>query len=431
MGITTLLVVAIILLVFVWAIRSPIGGIVGYLIIYATYSSRTWYGYQLQSIFFRPPLLATAVLLMSCVINHDQLSWKISRKEIEIYLFSLTTFLISHLFGLGVTDSSSMYIEKMFKVSIFIFLLIRVVNSIEDFKIILWPFIAGSVFLSWQSHQIGGFSGGRLNNIGGADFSEANALAAFLIFSVILLGFKLFRSALWQKGLIIVCIALIFNTFIMTQSRAVFMGLFFGGCYVIVASPKKVKVQLFLYAIAGIFMLRILAPDNFWDRMYTIDDQAELISEDNSLINQNTELSRLDFWRTSIDIFKDHPMGIGAKNFGNVIPLYDPRNPGLDAHNTYVVCYTEIGVIGISLFLIIIFETFLQFRRIKQMSTLLTDSFDVQMLLLSLKSYFIVYITGPFVTHSYLYTEFTWIIFVLPICFEQVVKNKIRNSLEQ
>ncbi len=428
MGLTTLFAVIVIFGCFVAAIRIPIAGIVGYFVIYATYSTKTWYGYQLQTVFLRPSLLAAAVLLISCIINHNQLSWKISRKEIEIYLFAITAFVVSHFFGVYVTEDSDFYIEKLFKVSLFIFLMIRTVNTIDKFNIMLWPFIGGSIFLCWQAQQIGGFHDGRLNNIGGVDFSEANAFASFLIFSVILLGFKLFKAPLWKKGIIVVCIGVLSKTFIMTQSRAVFMGLFFGGCYVLFSSPRKIRIQILIYAAAALVMLSILASENFWNRMGSIDDQAGKISQTDALINEQVELSRIDYWKSSIYIFKDHPMGIGVKNFTNVVPLYDPRNPGMDAHNTYVLCYTELGVAGGALFLIILFETFLQFRRIKKMIRYLADPFDVEMLFFSLTSFVIVYTTGPMVTHSYLYSEFLWIILALPICLEQAVRQEIHSE---
>lgn len=60
--------------------------------------------------------------------------------------------------------------------------------------------------------------------------------------------------------------------------------------------------------------------------------------------------SRLDYWRDSLPIIKDHPLGIGLRNFDNVIPVYNVSmlaNKRLEyAHNDYLQLLIEAGWIG-------------------------------------------------------------------------------------
>ncbi len=60
--------------------------------------------------------------------------------------------------------------------------------------------------------------------------------------------------------------------------------------------------------------------------------------------------SRLDFWRDSLSIIKDHPLGIGLRNYEKVFPVYNVSNLSnkiIDyAHNDYLQLLIEAGWIG-------------------------------------------------------------------------------------
>lgn len=61
--------------------------------------------------------------------------------------------------------------------------------------------------------------------------------------------------------------------------------------------------------------------------------------------------SRLDFWRDSLAIIRDHPFGIGLRNYEKVFPIYNVSNLSSDkvidyAHNDYLQLLIEAGWIG-------------------------------------------------------------------------------------
>jgi O-antigen ligase len=60
--------------------------------------------------------------------------------------------------------------------------------------------------------------------------------------------------------------------------------------------------------------------------------------------------SRLDFWRDSLPIIKDHPLGIGLRNYEKVFPVYNVSmlaDKRLEyAHNDYLQLLIEAGWIG-------------------------------------------------------------------------------------
>ena len=194
---------------------------------------------------------------------------------------------------------------------------------------------------------------GRLDRLGGIDFGEANGLSAYMAIAVIFLAFQMLRHPLWFQLIFICALALMLDTIILTESRSIFLGLFFccSICFFYMRLEGNLK-KLIVYCLFGMILFLMLMDTSFLERISTIGDVSQNIEFERSLINEKAAVDRIDFWRASIDIFKDHPFGIGVKNFYKIVPLYDPLNPGMDAHNTYVLCYSEIGILGIIVFFV-------------------------------------------------------------------------------
>ncbi|MBN1684704.1 MAG: O-antigen ligase family protein [Gammaproteobacteria bacterium] len=420
MGITALIILSIIICLFLSSLFSPIAGVIGYLCVYMLYNPNMWWIAQISNILRKPSFTAVFFIIISSVIQRNKLKWNISKREKMIYFFIGIAWFVSFVFGVEIHEQTWFYLKKLTKVSLFIFFFIRIVNSINSYKVVIWCLIIGGLFLSYQAQLIGEFSGGRLNNMGGVDFNEANSFASFLFLGVIMAGFNMIMQRSWYKKILIIpIIVLMLNTVILTQSRAVFVGIVSATIFLFIKSSGKVRKQMSLIIILGGILFFILVDPNFINRMHTIDDETNSSGADYNS-SETIKLSRIDFWKASLDIFHDHPFGIGVKNFEKVIRQYDTRNPGLDAHNTYVLCYSELGILGIFFFLIIIFQAFTQLKRIRLMAKGTQYEFETEIYTLALHTVMIMYFTGTMMTHSILYSEILWIILALPICLENV-----------
>lgn len=384
-----------------------------------------WWGKAINQYLPRPSFMAMAFLVIGAIIHLGELDWSFSRREYELYLFLGMIFLSSFVFGIGVQDDSWVYIVKMAKMFVFIFLLIRVVHSLHDYNLLVWIFIISTLFLSYEGHTVsaGYYYKGRLEFIGGVDFGEANGVAAVSAIGTLFLGLGiLYASTWWKKSLYLLGTAFTIDTIILTQSRGVFAGLLIVIPYILLWAPSQYRKKICIFAGVGIVLFVTLVSGNFMTRMKTMSEELEY--------DQEERLSRTDYWRTSLQIFKDHPLGIGVKNFQKIVTAYDPRNPGMDAHNTYVICYSETGILGIILFLIIIAETFLQLRRIHLMAINLPEN-EITFYALALGGALIVYLTGYGMTHTTLYKEILWILLALPICLENVARNLLSEASQE
>ena len=57
-------------------------------------------------------------------------------------------------------------------------------------------------------------------------------------------------------------------------------------------------------------------------------------------------------------------MGIGPGNWYQTIGHYLPEYEGKDSHNTYVKCAVELGVFGISFFLLLLWQAYRNVKKV-------------------------------------------------------------------
>lgn len=398
----------------------PVYTVLGYLAIYFTYNPNAWWVITIRSFFPRPSLVAVLFLGAVALVHARKMSWSVSRRELEIYLFLAACWLSTTVFGVHLGDENWEYLFKLTKTLVFIFLLIRIVNSIEDFRLLLRAFIFSALFLAYEAHLV--TTGGRVDTIGGIDFCEANGFAAFLSIGIVFSAFRFLETSWFKKALYVAGIALMANAIILTQSRAVFIGLIAAVPYVLFRSPPKRFKQILVCLVLGAIMFFSLMDSRFLERMDTISSSMETAQAGPA---EKRSLDRTDFWKASIPMFRDHPLGVGIKNFKTLVPQYDPRNEGMDPHNTYVMCYTEIGILGAIIFFVIIVEAILQMNRIRRLLRESRGGAESLTYVTALGAALTVYLCGYMMTHSILYSEVLWILLSMPILLENAAQKLV------
>lgn len=425
MGLTEIFIYSVYIALFIGSLYRPIFGVMGYLAVYMTYDPDIWWGITFQQYLPRPSIVAMSFLLLGSLIHIKKLKWSFSRREIELYLFLGSVWLSSLVFGAGIAPDNWVYLDKITKIFIFIFFFIRVVNSENKYKLIMWTFVLGAMFLAVQAHTVssGYFYRGRLESLGGIDFRESNGIAAFLALAMTFLGIQMLHAPWWKKMVYVFGIALLLNAIIMTQSRAIFLGIVIAACFVMLWPPKGLRTRVYIFLILGILLFFTLSGTKFYDRMQTIEDTIAT--------KQGEALKRLDFWKASVLIFMDYPLGVGVKNFEKIVSFYDPNIKDRDAHNTYVLCYSEIGILGIFLFLIILGEAWLQLRRVDKIRMDKGQGRKKSLDVFALRIVYLIYLLGYMMTHSILYTEILWILLSMPICLENAVQKLLIMKTER
>lgn len=431
MGWTFILILAVAALLMIASVKKPTYAVVLYLVFYILYNPNSWWA-SIFSSAGRPSLIAVAIALASCLLHAKKLNWEFSRRELELFCFLALAWVIS-VFLMVADDESWQYLCKLTKILFFVAILLRVVKSLRDYRMIVWTLILAGVFLIFQAYiDPSYYSDGRLDSLGGSDFSESNQFGSFLVACIILLGFEMLRLEWWKKSACVVMIALMLNGVIMTQSRAVIVGLVPATIFAVARVPSSYRKQAYLFIMLGMLAFASLMSLQFMERL----GMAWGIVEDQGISSylknpEAQETSRVDIWKAAVLMVRDNPFGVGVKNFENLIRRYKENIQDLDAHSTYVLCIAEIGFPGLLIFITILLEALFQVNRVRKSGGISAHATEISLQGTAIMTVLIFYFTGQMLTHSILYSEILWILLAFPICFENAVKNQLIEEADE
>lgn len=181
-----------------------------------------------------------------------------------------------------------------------------------------------------------------------------NYLGIYIVFGFVILVFYKIKFRLLLALVILIAILL-------TESDSIIVGLIFPIAILLIYKLKLksmfkilLPTTLFLFYLGIIFALSqsILANKSYFDFLAEI-----VLLKSDSL--------RFDIWRIAVDMFWDNPiLGIGYNQFQthiiNIAPQYPMvsiRKEGFVTHNDFIRILAELGLIGISAFIIYIFKS--------------------------------------------------------------------------
>jgi len=197
-----------------------------------------------------------------------------------------------------------------------------------------------------------------------------------------------------------------------------FLGLFFLFIYLFV--KKKIKLVYLCYFL--IFFVSITLFFNFFRDYYTIKRIIESVSI--TKFFDNIKTSRYIFWQAGIKLWKQNVLiGNGIKSFYKEFPNVTQQWFSDNACNTYINYLSEIGVLGTSVFFVIIIYVIYSFIK----SFVLADTYQF-FLTTTLISFFIVSFFGHHLDAEEVSLIF-W--FYLAIVFNNIKFswNKIVNKI--
>lgn len=442
------------------ALAMPIIGIVGYILHYHIYPEAQWWGQDLSSLGIRFSLSLAACLAIGAVLHWRQLQGKsklLIGHEWLLIVFVGVLWVSGFIGGpvptsrpsqdvveggasamgampspnaapelRGRSDATSPAAStgtaeplplKMTKVIIFVLILTHVATSFKRLEIVLWAIIVGVIAVGLQAYTAGdaAFKSARLNVVGGPDFRESNGLAMHLTAALPIIAIMFMRSSWRGKLVCLVAGVLAVDAITMTRSRGAFVGLAAGMIVALIAAPrgnrKFIMAGILVMMIGGLYM----TDKGFWTRMETIKVKE---SEDQSV------LSRMAIWEGSVKLIQDHPLGVGAGNFPAHIGKYVPAHPSRDAHNTYVLCYSELGVQGLVLYLVIFGSALALLRRVYSRLRRMPSRIGGNYIWLpyGIALSLIVFMVNGFTT-SRLYSEAPWWFLAMPVCLIRCMDN--------
>ncbi len=319
----------------------------------------------------RPAMMLAAGALFFAVINPNVLARGslLRTWPAKVVLALAVVACFSVPFGIALGQSARFIIESYSKVIVFGFLLIATVRGVRDLATFVWGYVIGCGFLAWLSLFVFGLvqsdEGYRLNDLYMFDANDVGCVMMIGMALSILLFQASRGHGRWIAATVLIAIG---ATIAKTGSRGAFVAAVMVGAYllVVLTSVSIVKRIAFVAVVAAAVV--ITAPPGYWDRMVTVTDPTEDY-------NWTDVDGRVAVAKRGMGYMMQRPFfGVGISNFPTAEGTMSEKSrthvagTGIRwaaAHNSYVQIGAELGVPGLTLWVILIFGGIVQMHRLR------------------------------------------------------------------
>ena len=404
------------------ALVNPIWGVVNYMMAYQMNPPITWWGAPLVRIGLRFSMLAVGFTILGIIVARKRVPKTrplLSTWEMGV-LALVALAVINIAFGVGYGPSARYAFEKFWKLQVFILILAHLATTRENFKLVIWTLVAGSAYLGYDAYTASyrSFLLGRLEAFGGPDISTSSGAAAHLtaMLPIIAVAFLIAKKWKW-KAAAAISGALTINAIVLCRTRSAFIALLVGIVTAVIMAPRARRYRIHGLLVIGVLLASALADPNYWDRMGTMA-HGETLEKDGAVV------ARMDIMKASWHLLADHPMGVGLGNFSVTIGKYDPRYRNRSPHNTLIMVFCELGIIGGLIFLALCLQSVRLLYRCSKLAHLTEHPIETQLiaygLLISMVSYFVAGLgTERFSCESF------WWVLVFPLCLHRMVTREV------
>ncbi len=431
MGVKSILFLSLFVLAVLAAPAAPLWGVLGYLGHYYVWPEAQWWGRFLAQMDVRVSLTIAALTAVGVLLN-----WGRIRARTPGPLFHSQEWLLWLYAGvIGLTEVWALPENpdfptpgeppffKMMKVAAFVFLLTHVATTKRDLKRLLWfMLLVGGGYLGYQAltAPAATFSKSRLDKLGGPDFAESSFLAAHFALMGVLAATCLLGSREWWRKLLSLLIGgLVLNGLVLTRTRAAYVAVLAGLVAAPLLADRKLRKPILSLMALGWLAAPFVIDEGFWERMTTITTNEQEM--------EHSAFSRWQLWGAAVQMWGDHPFGVGAGNFFGAIGHYLPEYAGRDTHNTYLRCLAEVGLPGLLVLGLLVVNAFRTLRWCKRTARNELAADDLTAIAWGLQVMLVVFlVAGLFMSMTYM--EELFLLLALPACLHRAVWNELEEQ---
>lgn len=327
-----------------------------------------------------------------------------------------TTFFFSDM---GLLSNTFIQFSKVFLIALIISSLITNTREFKWYCFIIVLFVG----VNAARQGFGGLAIGGSHNLTGP-MNDNNLYGQWLVCSIPFTFY--FMGAVKKRYLKILLSFVIVGqslAVLWTDSRGGFLGL----CAVWIIFILKSKHKIILLLVVGLAAFGYLNMDVFTgsrERTSTISTAAE---------KDSSAIGRIHFWKVALIMMKDNPLGLGLKGYKNNYEKYDfsdglYRKSGRAVHNSFLQIGTELGWLGLALFLILIGRVYLMNisirKKLKKFKT--QESKEIISYTQLLDVAFVGFIvTGTFVSQAF--SELPWHMFGLSMALKKIADQHVQS----
>jgi len=338
----------------------------------------------------------------------------LSREKKRIPITATTVIWIIFLIWMGVTTIFSYFPEdafiqykKIIKIQLMTFVTMMLMTDINRIRTLIWVIVLSIGYYTIKGGVFTLLTGGGYRVWGPPDsFIEGNnelAVAGLMIIPLMVYLYQIYNSKIIKYGLLLAIILSIF-TILGTQSRGALVAILAVGAFFWMKSQRKLVSGFFIIIIA--LVLLAFMPESWYSRMETI----ETYNQDASA------MGRLNAWQYAINVANDKIFGVGLDAWSlDTFALYAPNPTDVHAaHSIYFSVLADHGWVGLFLFLMIFYLSWLSLNKINRETSGRDDLLEFNilsgMIQVGLISYFV---GGAFLSLSYFDLPWHYVSFIV------------------
>jgi O-antigen ligase len=283
--------------------------------------------------------------------------------ELKILACLLLLSLISVSFSLWPGGSLQFFMDYAWKDGVVFYLAVNLLTSAERSRKLCWAFVlfaAVNSIIGLQNWRTGNMIGGATNRIEGGFAglaSNPNDLGLLLDISLPLVWYA-YRTATITVTRYMALLTIIVSamTVVITFSRGAFLGLLVVAGLFAWKLGKGKRVQILVLIAVLLPVLLAVLPAGYSDRMLSIfySDMDETGSRE----------ERIRLMETGVTSMIEHPLGVGVGM--NMLSSVNLGTGWHEVHNAYLQVGVELGVLGLILYLLLIWKTYQGLTTIEQ-----------------------------------------------------------------
>lgn len=324
-------------------------------------ASMRWPAFEAIRFHFVYGLILTVLCGFTFISNKKEATSKINRfhseRDFSRGLVN-TTFLLLAILGiysvLSMARSISIdtYIDNVVKSAFISFFIVTSVKNIKDLKVIIffillaWFKLGSEGFTGWLTGSQMWESQGVQRLHGNLKMGHPNSFSAFAM-GCIPFSYYLFNSTKKKlfKGFLLTIFIFSIIILIFTASRSGYVSVLLVVLYLFF-KMKKNKLKIFLFSLMLGVVLSPLIPEQYYERFESIYTGKEK--------EGNSSGTRIKIMEDAYEMYKTYPLGVGVQAFSTV--RYEMFGRSQNIHMLYIEVLTNIGPIGLIVFLVFIYR---------------------------------------------------------------------------
>jgi len=414
-------------------ISKPIYGLFTYLFAFYLHPPSNYWGAFVPDI--RWSLIAAIFTFVAILIKNQ-------KEGITWFKFSETRLFFMFVIYVGIQNfwalSPTFHLDYTIMAIKFFILIFLIQNCIRDEKDVI-KFIIVNMLGCCYFGYVGLTSNfeGRMEGVGGPGISSSNGLGQHLIVVLTFSSFLLLCKYGKKLFLLFPFIALIIQTLVMAGSRSAFIALGATGVFSVFFTPKFVRKKLYLFGILAILAGFIVIGPHLIQRFESMSQN------ESGEITDKSARSRMIIISAQYEMFKAAPLlGYGHSSTFILSPVYideeyrTSRYGGIKteqvsrraSHNFIMAMLVDHGIIGSSIYFLIIYKCLIRLLRLKKIEINNHESDVYKILLTGFLLALLGFMIAGLGSNNKVFEIGIWLYAIIPLIHHKLTGTKADDS---